>query len=80
MTPEEIKEKCLEWDGTAEMFSKIVAEIFCSPNNWRSELASEYQVAETTVKRWGMGVSKPHPYLQQKIIQSIQRLVEKEIK
>lgn len=40
----------------------------------RESLAKEFEVAESTVDKWKVGSAKPHPLMQNKIVNKIKEI------
>jgi transcriptional regulator with XRE-family HTH domain len=73
MAISDLQRLCSEWDHSSEAFSKIVATTVKTLGLYQRELASEFQVAESTVSRWSSGVARPHPRFQLMVVNAIKR-------
>lgn len=70
-----LKQRCSEWDKSSEGFARIVAATVQTLGVYQRELASEFEVAESTVSRWANGVARPHPRAQRLIVAAIEKRV-----
>ena len=70
----EIQKMCSDWDGSDEEFIKIITLV----KDWISykNLAVEFEVAESTVSRWSIGITFPLPRMQKQIIKYIQSILD----
>jgi len=69
-----LKQLCSKWNQSSEDFARIVAAIQ-TLGLYQRELASEFEVAESTVSRWANGVARPHPRAQKLIVAAIEKRV-----
>ena len=72
MNLEQFETGCSEWLGqketSAEVFSKLVAESLEVFGAFQRDLATEFEVAVSTISRWAKGVASPHPRLQKQVV------------
>jgi DNA-binding transcriptional regulator YiaG len=71
-----LKQLCSEWNKSSEGFARIVAATIQTLGLYQRELASEFEVAESTVSRWANGVARPHPRAQKLIVATIEKRVQ----
>jgi len=76
----DLQQLCMEWNDSSEGFAKIIEATSITLGLYRRELASEFEVAESTVSRWANGVDRPHPRIQKMIVKSILKRVSDELK
>jgi len=72
MTAQELKEMCERWDKSPEQFAEIVRNSVAM-GVYQRELATEFEVAVSTVSRWASGIAKPHPRMQKLIISALEK-------
>lgn len=58
-------------------FAQIVQNAFTSLGLYQRDLADDFEVAESTVSRWGSGIAKPHPQIQKRVVAWIGRRAAK---
>jgi hypothetical protein len=58
-------------------FSLIVQNAFAVLGLYQRDLADDFEVAESTVSRWGHGVARPHPRIQRSVVAWISRRAAK---
>ncbi len=80
MRLEEVKRLCENWDESDEKFAKIIDTATKTLGLYQRDLASEFEVAESTVSRWATGVARPHPRLQRLIVAFLSRRVARSLK
>lgn len=68
-----LQQLCSKWDRSSEGFARIVAASVQTLGLYQHELASEFEVAESTVSRWANGVARPHPLAQKLIVAAIEK-------
>ena len=72
----DLRQLCSQWDKSSEGFARIVAATVQTLGLYQRELASEFEVAESTVSRWANGVARPHPRAQKSIVAAIEKRVQ----
>jgi hypothetical protein len=77
MNVEEFETACGAWlsqkESSTETFAELVEASFQVFGTFQRELASEFEVAVSTVSRWSKGTARPHPLLQKQIVRSLAR-------
>jgi len=68
-----LQQLCSKWDKSSEGFARIVAATVQTLGLYQHELASQFEVAESTVSRWANGVARPHPLAQKSIVAAIEK-------
>jgi ribosome-binding protein aMBF1 (putative translation factor) len=58
-------------------FAQIVQNAFANLGLYQRDLADDFEVAESTVSRWGNGLAKPHPQIQKRVVAWIGRRAAK---
>ena len=58
-------------------FAQIVQNAFTNLGLYQRDLADDFEVAESTVSRWGSGIAKPHPQIQKRVVAWIGRRAAK---
>ena len=72
----DLNQLCSEWDKSSKGFARIVASTIQTLGLYQHELASEFEVAESTVSRWANGVARPHPHAQKLIVAAIEKRIQ----
>jgi ribosome-binding protein aMBF1 (putative translation factor) len=67
----ELTVACSTWDGSGTAFADIVRGALACVGLDQHELATLFQVADSTVSRWASGTARPHPRLQKRVIAAI---------
>ena len=80
MSLSDLNEMCSKWNNSSDNFASIIEASCSTLGLYRHELASEFEVAESTVSRWANGIAKPHPRMQKVIIASILKRVSRLLK
>jgi ribosome-binding protein aMBF1 (putative translation factor) len=72
---------CEQWERTPghRVFSQIVAgaDVFSLSH---SDLAQEFDVAESTISRWSKGHARPHRRVQQYVVNRLKKRAERAVK
>lgn len=63
------------WQGTPGAFAKIIADSLGILGMYQRELATEFEVSESTISRWASGISCPHPKIQALVLSSLKKRV-----
>ncbi len=59
-------------DTASKEYFKAAVDIALNEYNLPvSDIAKEFQVADSTIKRWASGVAVPHPLLRQRVLEWI---------
>lgn len=75
----QLTDDCVESDRLIlEHFKKTVAKLYAE--GFGRELALEFEVAVSTVKRWADGVVAPLPRIRKLVIQACREILEKELR
>src|SRR4051812_31149438 len=64
---------------STEHFARIVAGADVLSRTQR-ELAIHFEVAESTVSRWGKGIAKPHPRVQRYVVSELRKMAARAVK
>lgn len=54
-----------------DFFPALIEIAISAYGDLPKELADEFEVSQSTVRRWAHGVSRPHPYLKKAVVESI---------
>jgi len=77
MNVEQFETACTAWlsqkESSTEAFAELVGASFQVFGTFQRELASEFEVAVSTISRWSKGTARPHPLLQKQIVRSLVR-------
>lgn len=88
MTPSELLAACKQFEASRSsdtgnrvtVFATIVQNSFGVLGLYQRDLADDFEVAESTVSRWGTGLAKPHPQIQRSVIAWIGKRAAKLVK
>jgi ribosome-binding protein aMBF1 (putative translation factor) len=74
MTPQELSVVCSSFEPTRHEptilsdFARIVQNSFSMLGLYQRDLADDFEVAESTISRWGNGLARPHPQIQRRVV------------
>ena len=75
MTAEKFESACIAWlaqkQAPSDQFAQLVEQAFAVLGMFQRDLATEYEVAISTISRWAKGTARPHPLLQKQIVKSL---------
>ena len=73
----ELKHACEHWKiGDSAGFQRIVSQFLDQLGAHQRDLASKFEVAESTISRWARGTARPHRLVQRVIVDKLRATVE----
>jgi hypothetical protein len=72
---------CEEWEyhPTTELFSRVVAGADVLSRSHR-DLATLFEVSESTISRWSKGYARPHRRVQRYVVSTLKRLAVRAVR